>query len=1159
MPKPKIPNQRKAQLEHKKRIERYVALINQLYDKLNKEASKLALATEHDPAKQFLWSDYPQTKAALEKLQSQYISEMSAIIIAGTSAEWKESNLVQDLVAKKLLKAYTGTTKAGEEYTRYFETNPASLQAFQKRKTAGMGLSTRVWNLSEQYKTELEMAVSAAIEPGTSPMELAADIKKYLNEPDKMFRRFRYKDENGEWKRKWKQKVMGGDGKVHFIDADPTEYHPGRGVYRSSARNAQRLARTEINMSYRTAEQERWRQFDFVVGYEVKTTQNGRHVEDICDCLAGKYRKDFKFLGWHPQCYPIGTEVLTNAGWKQFKDISDDDLIMSLNPETRALEYVSIADRQCYDFNGELVRFFNKSLDCAVTPEHRMVYLNKGDGRIKYCPASEFRMTMGAFYRGAMYDAEEREWFEIEGRKIRFDDYCAFMGYYLSDGCLQHGTGVVIAQQAGLFAFYDIADTIAKMGYNISFTLDAINIYNSALNRYLSQFGRCNDKHIPNEIKTASKRQIKIFLDAFIRCDGSVRKFKTFIGNHGNAFNSDKEERIYFTTSERLAGDLSELILKVGHRPSFEFQEPKTTIKKDGSIIKSNYICYRIRECYSTTATVFKKELMPYSGKVYDLTLERNHIMYVRRNGKCFWGSNCMCYSIPILKTEDEFFDDDEDAPSVNEVEDVPQGFKDWIADNKDRIEAAEQRGTLPYFIRDNRGAVDAVLKPETAAVEPKPKAKAEEPKVKTEDDAIASALGIERGKPMTHEEADKMRPNPHFKEDIAHQTNCQCSVMAYELRRRGWDVEAFGNTKEKNTVPFALSKKPFYAWLDANGNPPIAKDFGLGKEAIYTQKNGVIGIRRDKATIERWKNNVMDSMKEPGRYQLRWSWKNSNSGHTVVAERFEDGSLLVHDAQSGKPMKLDWFFWNQKINVSIKGGVSVLRIDNLQPNIDVLRGAVKPAGSKATTPLMDEVQKAWWKKHGGKHIEDYVEGSKYSTIDERLRALHTAKGKDVIELQREVIADRRFKPVEKLKGILSAISETDPDYERLIAGAKRAVEHGYEVFLMPNPKGIRTTDYILRKKGFVGSYDLKTIMGDNSVSNRLAESIGQTKRVILNMATQYNPRTLANDIRSYFESYEDALEVKIFKGGREIRITRKQALENDFINTFRKNYSKRK
>lgn len=70
---------------------------------------------------------------------------------------------------------------------------------------------------------------------------------------------------------------------------------------------------------------------------------------------------------------------------------------MSLNPDTRKMEWVSIANLQCYDFVGELVRFSNKSLDCAVTSEHRMVYLNKSDGRIKYCPASEYTKGKGHF------------------------------------------------------------------------------------------------------------------------------------------------------------------------------------------------------------------------------------------------------------------------------------------------------------------------------------------------------------------------------------------------------------------------------------------------------------------------------------------------------------------------------------------------------------------------------------------------------------------------------------------------------------------------------------------------------------------------------------------------------------------------------------------
>lgn len=74
------------------------------------------------------------------------------------------------------------------------------------------------------------------------------------------------------------------------------------------------------------------------------------------------------------------------------------------------------------------------------------------------------------------------------------------------------------------------------------------------------------------------------------------------------------------------------------------------------------------------------------------------------------WHPMCMCYTIPILKTEDEFFDEDEDAKSVNEVEDVPQGFKDWVKDNEERIDKAAERGRLPYFIADNKKVVENIL-----------------------------------------------------------------------------------------------------------------------------------------------------------------------------------------------------------------------------------------------------------------------------------------------------------------------------------------------------------------------------------------------------------------------------------------------------------------
>ena len=98
-------------------------------------------------------------------------------------------------------------------------------------------------------------------------------------------------------------------------------YHPGQGIYRSSAKNAQRLTRTEINMAYRESEYLRWQQLDFIVGIRVMLSNNhtiknskGEPVPfvDICDTLAGDYPKTFKFVGWHPQCRCFAVPIMAD-------------------------------------------------------------------------------------------------------------------------------------------------------------------------------------------------------------------------------------------------------------------------------------------------------------------------------------------------------------------------------------------------------------------------------------------------------------------------------------------------------------------------------------------------------------------------------------------------------------------------------------------------------------------------------------------------------------------------------------------------------------------------------------------------------------------------------------------------------------------------------
>ena len=149
----------------------------------------------------------------------------------------------------------------------------------------------------------------------------------------------------------------------------------------------------------------------------------------------------------------------------------------------------------------------------------------------------------------------------------------------------------------------------------------------------------------------------------------------------------------------------------------------------------------------------------------------------------------------------------------------------------------------------------------------------------------------------------------------------------------------------------------------------------------------------------------------------------------------------------------------------------------------------------------------------------------------------------------------------------------SDPDYPSLLMAAQKAVEHGYRVFMLPNPHGLKTPDYIFERRGVYKLFDLKNISGKNIVHTRLKESIAQGNRALLNMPQyntriaqgnrallnmpQYNTRKLVHDIRKYFVKYPDAIEVLIFKGKNEVSVSRRFALSARFYFEFKRMFEK--
>lgn len=285
---------------HNRHLDKYQRQIAAIYKAAAQDAARIGIRFDAPSDKIFSFKDYPGANRQIKTLLKRMSRDIRAIVQGGIDEEWQLANdKLDDTVALAL-----GFNLTGEEMRRYYNTNSEALAAFRQRKASGMTLSERVWNLTEQFKSELELALDGGIRDGLSADEMSRQIRQYLNNPDKLFRRVR--DEHG----------------ILQLSRRAAAFHPGQGVYRSSYKNARRLAGTETNIAYRLADHLRLQQLDFVVGIKVVLSNNhtttnskGETVElhDICDELAGNYPKSFVFTGWHPNCRCHTETILLTA------------------------------------------------------------------------------------------------------------------------------------------------------------------------------------------------------------------------------------------------------------------------------------------------------------------------------------------------------------------------------------------------------------------------------------------------------------------------------------------------------------------------------------------------------------------------------------------------------------------------------------------------------------------------------------------------------------------------------------------------------------------------------------------------------------------------------------------------------------------------------
>ena len=298
-----------------------------------------------------------------------------------------------------------------------------------------------------------------------------------------------------------------------------------------------------------------------------------------------------------PSCFPAGTLVLTNNGYKNIEDVLLEDKLF-----THKGNWKDIVNLQQKEYNDEMYEFklMYNSKKIKTTKEHPFYVkdiIRTSDGTIrsyskepywceaknitknhimclpinknKIIPSFNIEKGINQYKNGTINKLIENknEWF--------------MLGYYIGDGWID------MREKRNQFFFvinkeqkyvYDIISSVVNLYHNKGNETDKVNQYcvsNKVWWEIVKQFGHlAHNKKIPEWIQDAPKEYIEWFIEGYIAADGCK---------------TDKNSGTFTTVSADLAYGLQRLYAKLGKILSVTYQiRPKTTIIEGRTVNQRN-------------------------------------------------------------------------------------------------------------------------------------------------------------------------------------------------------------------------------------------------------------------------------------------------------------------------------------------------------------------------------------------------------------------------------------------------------------------------------------------------------------------------------------------------------------------------------------------
>lgn len=390
--------------------------------------------------------------------------------------------------------------------------------------------------------------------------------------------------------------------------------------------------------------------------------------------MSGSRGDFFKFEIEAPRfCYDEKTEILTMDGWKYFKDIDDDEIVATRNPNTHEVEFHKINEKIAYPYTGIMHEIKGTNVDIRVTDNHRMYYkkydvrVGKDDfhvtpikditvNRIKLNKEFNFKKDIENVVNIKGYTYQKKQSTEDGVKEI--DKYTGdltlgkntffkFLAWYLSDGNTVYYESenkyvINITQTDCVENLRDnTKERIAKLVEDLGFTpvihKNGVRFNSLTLGRFLKELGTCEKKYIPfNLYNEFNQHYAEIFLKEYFKGDGHIDK------NGCGKF---------YTSSCKLANQLQELCFIAGWTAMVYTRGEKLIGTKQmvcGKEVNVNHLGYVVNVSFSkrnrephVNLKRNRKTQTVINEMVYCVNVT-NHIIFVRRNGVAIWCCNCV-------------------------------------------------------------------------------------------------------------------------------------------------------------------------------------------------------------------------------------------------------------------------------------------------------------------------------------------------------------------------------------------------------------------------------------------------------------------------------------------------------------------------------------